>query len=85
MRDAGGQIAVLGQHAGRQDEHLLEVRCPGLDFSHVYLPSRLVSTVIHPSIMAPPCSGRAWSAILPLLVGKHNVLGNAAPMIPSTS
>jgi hypothetical protein len=31
MRDAGSQIAVLGQHAGRQDEHLLEVRCPRLD------------------------------------------------------
>jgi hypothetical protein len=31
MRDAGSQIAVLGQHAGRQDENLLEVRCPRLD------------------------------------------------------
>jgi hypothetical protein len=31
MRDAGSQIAVLGQHACRQDEHLLEVRCPRLD------------------------------------------------------
>jgi hypothetical protein len=26
MRDAGSQMAVLGQHTGRQDEHLLEVR-----------------------------------------------------------
>jgi len=31
MRDARSQMAVLGQHAGRQDEHLLEVRCPRLD------------------------------------------------------
>ena len=50
-------MAVLGQHAGRQDEHLLEVRCPGLDLQHPYLPSGLVSTVIHPPIMPPAGRG----------------------------
>ena len=28
--------------AGRQDEHLFEGRCPGLDLSHLYLPSEVV-------------------------------------------
>jgi hypothetical protein len=31
MRDAGNEMAVLSQNAGRQDEHLLEVCCPRLD------------------------------------------------------
>ena len=60
MRDAGSQKAVLGQHAGRQDEHLLEVCCPRLDLEH--LPSRLVSAVVHPSIMPP--AGRSRSLAL---------------------
>lgn len=44
---------VLSQHAGRQDEHLPEGRCPGLDLQHLYLPPRLISKVIHPPIMLP--------------------------------
>jgi hypothetical protein len=31
MRDAGNEMAVLSQNAGRQDEHLLEVCCASLD------------------------------------------------------
>jgi len=57
LRDAGSQVPVLGQHAGRQDEHLLEVRCPRLDLSHLHLLSRLVSMVIHPPIMPPAGRG----------------------------
>jgi hypothetical protein len=57
MRDAGSQIAVLSKHAGRQGEHLLEVRCPRLDLQHLYRPSRLASTVIHPPIMPPAGRG----------------------------
>lgn len=53
MRDAGSQVPVLGQQASRQDEYLLEVRCPRLDLSHLHLLSRLVSMVIHPPIMPP--------------------------------
>ncbi len=63
MREAGSQVAVLGQHAGRQDQHLIEGRCPGLDLSHLYSPSRLVSTVIHPPIMPPPGRGSRTDAI----------------------
>ena len=68
MRDAGGQVAVLGQHAGRQDEHLLEGRRPRLDLQHLYLPSGLISTVIHPPIMPPGGRGLRPEARQPEVV-----------------
>jgi len=63
MRDAGSQVAVLGQHPGCQDEHLLEARRPGLDLQYLYLPSRLLSTITHPPIMPPAGTGLRPDAV----------------------
>jgi hypothetical protein len=53
-RKARGEVTVLGQHAGRQAEHLLKPWCPGLNLS--YLHEQLRLGLVHPSIM-PPCRG----------------------------
>jgi hypothetical protein len=62
LRHAGDQIPILSQHAGRQDAHLLEGRRPGLDLTHLDLPSRLGNTVIHRPIMPPANAERAARA-----------------------
>jgi hypothetical protein len=59
LRHAGDQIPILSQHAGRQDAHPLEGRRPGLDLTHLDLPSRLGNTVIHRPIMPPANAERA--------------------------
>lgn len=61
VREPRCQVAILGQHPGRDGDRLLEVRRPWPDLAH--LCHGLGVTVIHPAIMPPATPGMTAAAL----------------------
>jgi hypothetical protein len=51
VREARRELAILGQHPGRQGEHQVEARRSGLDLTHPHAPPGRGAGIIHPAIM----------------------------------